>query len=84
MWHASIAYLKNSGPVFAARWGDGTLREARRILAITLNGVGCGETVERMTNVALHHRRSLNSGELATLSAEWLAIPAIDQFSETE
>jgi hypothetical protein len=76
--------MKNSGPVPAARWGGGTLREARRMLAMTLEGVGTGETVERMMKVALHHRRSLNPKELATLSAEWLAIPAVDQFSDTE
>jgi len=30
----------------------------------------------------LHIRRSLSDAEIATLSPEWLAIPARDEFSE--
>lgn len=81
MWHASIAYLKSSGPVMVEQWGGGTLRAARLMLDLVLEGVGSGETVERVIRAVVHRRRSLSSGEMATLSAEWLAIPAVDHFS---
>lgn len=57
------------------------LREARRRLARVLDGVGTGETAERAIRTVIHQRRSLSPEEMATLSAEWLAIPAIDAFS---
>ena len=48
----------------------------------TLNGIGDGESVEMLRPAALHLRRSLSLDEVGTLSAEWLAIPARDEFSE--
>jgi hypothetical protein len=48
----------------------------------TLNGVGVGESVEMLRPTCLHVRRSLSLDEIGTLSAEWLAIPARDEFSE--
>jgi len=47
-----------------------------------LEGVGRGETVATWRKIALHVRRSLTDAEMACLSAEWLAIPARDEFSE--
>ncbi len=47
-----------------------------------LDGVGAGESVEMLKPVCLHLRRSLSPEEISTLSAEWLAIPAQDEFSE--
>jgi hypothetical protein len=47
-----------------------------------LNGVGDGVSVEMLRPPCLHIRRSLSSEEIGTLSAEWLAIPARDEFSE--
>ena len=41
-----------------------------------------GESVEILKPTCLHVRRSLSDEEMATLSAEWLAIPAQDEFSE--
>jgi hypothetical protein len=32
--------------------------------------------------IGLHARRSLSDDEIATISAEWLKIPAQDEFSE--
>lgn len=68
--------------VATTRWGDGTLREARRIVTKILAGVGSGESVEALRPTCLHVRRSLSFEEMATLSAEWLAIPAQDEFSQ--
>jgi hypothetical protein len=82
VWHASIAFLKASGPVPIARWGEGTLRDARRRLSIALEGVGTGVTVVQEKGKALHARRSLADEEIARLSPAWLQIPARDEFSE--
>jgi hypothetical protein len=48
----------------------------------TLHGVGAGESVEALRPTCLHLRRSLSSDEMGALSAEWLAIPARDEFSQ--
>jgi hypothetical protein len=83
VWHASVARLSQSGAVIStARWGDGTLREARRIARDTLHGVGVSESVEMIRPTCVHLRRSLSLDEVGTLSAEWLAIPARDEFTE--
>jgi len=58
------------------------LRAARRQADELLEGVGMGEPVEKLGRWAIHVRRSLSPAEIATLSAEWLAIPARDEFSE--
>jgi hypothetical protein len=83
VWHVSVARLSGSLDVISSeRWGDGTLREARRIAMSTLHGVGTGESVEMLKPTCLHVRRSLALDEMGTLSAAWLAIPAKDEFSE--
>lgn len=82
MWHASIARLSRSrNPIHTGRWGDGTLRDARRTAMDILHGVGMGESVEMLRPTCLHVRRSLSPEEIATLSPAWLAIPARDEFS---
>lgn len=58
------------------------MREARRLAREILYGVGTGESVEALRPTCLHLRRSLSPDEIGTLSAEWLAIPARDEFSE--
>lgn len=58
------------------------MRAARRIAMEVLRGVGDGESVETVKSVCVHVRRSLSREEIGTLSAEWLAIPAQDEFSE--
>jgi hypothetical protein len=58
------------------------MRAARRLAADALRDVGAGESVEMLRPVCLHVRRSLAPDEMACLSAEWLAIPARDEFSE--
>lgn len=80
MWHASIARLNSTGVVYLDRWGDGMKREARRRLERALSGVGRGESVELVNPSCIHLRRSLTDEEMAMLSAEWLAIPARDEF----
>jgi hypothetical protein len=47
-----------------------------------LDGVGTGESVEMLRPICLHVRRSLSLAEVGRLSAEWLAIPAPDEFTE--
>jgi hypothetical protein len=81
VWHASIARVNPMGPVVTSLWGDGMLRDARHRLFCVLAGVGRGETVELIRDLAVHHRRSLTPEEMATLSPEWLAIPAVDGFA---
>jgi hypothetical protein len=84
VWHASVARLKPSGRglTLTDRWGSGTLHEARRLAMRALQDVGMGESVEMLRPACLHLRRSLSQEEMRFLSAEWLAIPAQDEFSE--
>lgn len=58
------------------------MNAARRLAATMLHGVGTGESVEMLKPVCLHVRRALSAEEIATLTPEWLAIPARDEFSE--
>ncbi len=83
MWHVSIARLRGTWlPVSTEQWGGGVLRAARRVAQEILWGVGTGEAVELLRPTCLHVRRSLTDDEIATLSPEWLALPARDGFSE--
>jgi hypothetical protein len=83
VWHASIARVSARAKIVPTdRWGDGVRREARRRLDVALHGVGNGESVEMWRPVCLHLRRGLSDDEMRLLSAEWLAIPARDEFSE--
>lgn len=58
------------------------MREARRVAARVLDGVGVGESVELLKPACLHLRRSLSPAEYETLDPAWLAIPARDEFTE--
>ena len=49
-----------------------------------LRGVGAGPDVEIEIRGKLHLRRSLSKEEMATISAEWMAIPAVHGFSEED
>ena len=69
-------------PISSERWGGGVLRAARRVALEILSGVGAGESIEMVRPTCIHVRRSLSPAEVETLSAEWLAIPARDEFSE--
>lgn len=82
MWHASIAHWKHNSMLPTGRWGEGVFRAARRLAANALRGVGSGELVELVSARALHVRRALSAQEYAGLSAEWLAIPARDEFGD--
>jgi hypothetical protein len=82
VWHSSIARLGNTAPIPTDRWGEGTRRDAVRRLMDALDGVGTGESISTQRKIAWHVRRSLSDAEIATLSAEWLAIPARNEFSE--
>lgn len=82
MWHVSVAKLNSTGLIPTARWGDGVRRQALRLAFEALTGVGTGTWVESLRPACLHVRRGLSPDEIATLSTEWLAIPARDEFSE--
>lgn len=43
-----------------------------------LNGVGMEPTYTKIGDIAFHVRRPLTPEEIAGLSPEWLAIPAVD------
>jgi hypothetical protein len=58
------------------------MRDARRRAMQILDGIGAGESVETLRPTCLHIRRSLSPEEMGALSAEWLAIPAQDEFSQ--
>jgi hypothetical protein len=57
------------------------MRDARRRAMQVLDGVGAGESIEAVHPTCMHIRRSLSPEEMGVLSAEWLAIPARDEFS---
>jgi hypothetical protein len=48
-----------------------------------LHGVGQEPTIVQPIRTVLHFRRSLTEEEMKMLTAEWLAIPARDEFSES-
>lgn len=81
MWHASIAYLNRKGATPLVKWGDGTHRRAYALGLKTLEGVGKEPTIPLAGEFAAHFRRSLTESEMEMLSAEWLAIPARDNFT---
>lgn len=77
MWHVSISNLRISkGPDY---WPDGTINRAHLLANIELSGVGAGETRVDYGDIAIHFRRRVSDDELRGLSAEWLALPAIDE-----
>lgn len=79
MWHASIAKLdSNLHPRFIAYLVPWKRRVLEKIGEQLLDGVGTGETYILHGKTAVHVRRSLSPTEIAGLSAEWLAIPAVD------
>jgi hypothetical protein len=66
----------------AEDWGHGVYIAARRHATEALREVGSGQTVETVKGFLLHARRSLSDEEMGRLTAEWLAIPAQDEFME--
>ncbi len=76
MWHASIA-VQSGGPVPWARRGLKTRGIVRETVLGLLSGVGAGDTRRERSEVVLHARRRLAARELAMLTAEWCAIPAV-------
>lgn len=58
------------------------VREAQRYARMILEDIGIDPTVLTMRRIAMHARRALSEAEMGSLSCEWLAIPALDEFSE--
>jgi len=83
VWHASVSRLSLTGkPKPAIRWN---LDERCAVIEVAwrqLNGVGVEPSRIEVKGLAFHVRRSLSPEEIAGLSPEWLAIPAIDRASE--
>ena len=78
MWHASVAVVRKSG-VVETREVTGKEAKAAGMLRLALiAGVGTGEVFKHTKQVAFHARRQCSPDELAGLSPEWLAIPAVD------
>ncbi len=76
MWHASIA-VQSGGPVAWSRCGLKTRAAVRETVIGLLAGVGSGDTRRDCNEFVLHARRRLAERELAMLTAEWCAIPAV-------
>lgn len=77
MWHASIAVHDGSGFVPWSRCGLKTRAIVRDAVIGLLSGVGSGDTRRDRSEVVLHARRRLADRELALLTAEWCALPAV-------
>lgn len=77
MWHVSIAEHDGHGVI--------RMNQVRNKTALftlgrkLLNGVGSGETFEKVGDTAIHVRRSLSDEEIAGLDPAWVAIPAVDR-----
>jgi hypothetical protein len=78
VWHASIAVRSGLGLAPWARCGLKTREIVRRTVLGLLVGVGTGDTRRDRSDHVLHARRRLNEREVAMLSPEWCAIPAVD------
>ena len=77
MWHASISVHDRSGLVPWSRCGLKTRGIVRETALGLLAGVGTGDTRRERSDFVLHARRRLAERELALLTAEWCAIPAV-------
>jgi hypothetical protein len=77
VWHASIAAHGAAGMVPWSRCGLKTRTILRETVIGLLSGVGTGNTRRDRSEVVLHARRRLSDRELAMLTAQWCAIPAV-------
>lgn len=80
MWHASFALHGPAGSVPWPRYSLKLRAFARESVARMLAGVGEGDTRRERTGEivhVLHARRRLAAAELALLTAEWCALPAV-------
>ena len=77
MWHASISVRDFPVLVPWSRCGLKTRAIVRETVIGLLAGVGTGSTRRDRSEVVLHARRRLAERELAMLTAEWCAIPAV-------
>lgn len=76
MWHASIA-VHSGLPIPWSRCGLKTRGIVRETVLGLLSGVGAGNARRDRSDVVLHARRRLDERELAMLTAEWCALPAV-------
>lgn len=78
MWHASVCVHSRSGPIPFVLCDERTRDMLKRTALGLLDGVGTGETRRDRAAAVLHARRRLADHELALLTPEWCAIPAVD------
>ncbi len=78
MWHASIAAHNKRGVIDSADLTGAQMVFMAELGKSLLNGVGTGQDYELWKGPCFHFRRQLSDSELQLLSAEWLAIPAVD------
>ena len=78
MWHVSIG----RDGLDVSQWTRQQAKAADRLAKDLLGGVGTGETFLGWGRLAFHARRRLSDAEVARLSAEWLATPAVDVAGE--
>lgn len=72
-----MAAVATGGKVPWERLGLKTRGIVRETVIGLLAGVGAGDTRRDRSEVVLHARRRLADRELAMLTAEWCAIPAV-------
>ena len=79
MWHVSIAWVRNGKlPRSVESWPAREKTAALELAKDLLNGVGEGKIDYKDGPTAVHLRKRLHASEIAMLSPEWLAIPAVD------
>lgn len=72
-----MAAAATGGKLPWARCGLKMRALVRETVIGLLAGVGTGDTRRDRSDFVLHARRRLSEGELAMLTAEWCAIPAV-------
>ena len=78
MWHASVAYLGESGPVGPDALPRGMRRIGAALARSLIEDVGAGPVYEHRKQIAQHARRSLSDVEIARLDPAWVAIEPVD------
>lgn len=82
MWHASVAYMYDRGPIPTAKLHRRKFELLKQVAKELLEGVGENPSKLEQYEVAIHYRKTLTEREIARLSMDWCAIPAIDESGE--
>lgn len=79
MWHASLSLRIGGGPFPTGKWTRQQRREAERVAARLLAGVGQAPERGDVYPFSYQLRRCLTDAELVRLDPAWVAIPAVDE-----